>query len=92
MVEEAVKQGRLLLVADDSAAAEASQTSTGKAAVAADLFECSICHELLLDPVVSPCGHDACRLCYEHWCRASSKGSIVVCPLCRSPMPSTLGR
>lgn len=26
-------------------------------------FECSICLELLFDPVTIPCGHTLCRVC-----------------------------
>jgi len=48
-----------------------------------------VCSELLVDPVVSPCGHDLCKACYERWQRACT--GLVVCPLCRAPMPSNLG-
>eukprot|EP00198_Chlamydomonas_reinhardtii_P000762 XP_001690097.1 predicted protein [Chlamydomonas reinhardtii] len=30
-------------------------------------FQCSICYELLLDPVVGSCGHDFCQGCIEEW-------------------------
>ncbi|GAX83985.1 hypothetical protein CEUSTIGMA_g11410.t1 [Chlamydomonas eustigma] len=50
-------------------------------------FECTVCCDLLLDPVVAPCGHDMCLHCYLRWSQESSNA----CPLCRSPLPSDLG-
>jgi hypothetical protein len=49
-------------------------------------FECSICFSLLLEPVVSACGHDFCKTCLHAWV-ASLCGRAVVCPLCRATLP-----
>eukprot|EP00798_Chlamydomonas_sp_ICE-L_P014681 gene14681-20718_t len=59
--------------------------------VAADSFECSICCDILLDPVVFPCGHDSCSGCYATWVQQShSVGVTPACPLCRYPLPGSL--
>ncbi|KAL6750687.1 hypothetical protein V8C86DRAFT_2801787 [Haematococcus lacustris] len=52
-------------------------------------YDCVCCSEFLLEPVVAPCGHDMCKVCYDQWCRMSP--GLLVCPLCRAPMPRNLG-
>lgn len=54
----------------------------------AEDFECAVCYDLLLDPVVAPCGHDMCLHCYQRW--SSANGAAAVCPLCRCTLPSNL--
>ncbi|KAG2444822.1 hypothetical protein HXX76_001564 [Chlamydomonas incerta] len=53
-------------------------------------FQCSICYELLLDPVVGSCGHDFCQGCIEEW-KVSRQlvGQAVQCPICRSVLLSS---
>lgn len=55
-------------------------------------FECAICAELLLDPVVAPCGHDMCLDCLDKWtqCNKEANSSQLACPLCRLPLPPNL--
>lgn len=44
--------------------------------------QCAICHERILDPVSTPCGHNYCKLCLDRWLRRSHK-----CPLDNCPLP-----
>ncbi|PSC70297.1 bifunctional apoptosis regulator [Micractinium conductrix] len=75
------------------AAAEVHAYSNGKRpredepSLNEDDFSCSICFGLLVDPVVSSCGHDACELCLSRWVVDQGKRS---CPSCRQPVAAKL--
>ena len=54
----------------------------------ADDDECSICLQLLFDPIVTKCGHHFCARCWEHLERtATSEMSVSRCPTCRTECP-----
>ncbi|XP_048860135.1 uncharacterized protein LOC125727462 [Brienomyrus brachyistius] len=48
-----------------------------------DQFRCSVCSDLLKDPVCVPCGHSYCRQCITtYWEKPGSIGSYA-CPQCK---------
>ncbi|XP_070711553.1 E3 ubiquitin-protein ligase TRIM21-like [Pempheris klunzingeri] len=45
-----------------------------------DQFLCSICLDVLTDPVTTPCGHNFCKTCItEHW----NTNDRFLCPMCK---------
>ena len=53
-----------------------------------DLLVCSICFDVLVDPVVGPCGHDYCVNCIQTWyVEEKLNERCPKCPQCRNDLP-----
>ncbi|XP_040910429.1 E3 ubiquitin/ISG15 ligase TRIM25-like isoform X3 [Toxotes jaculatrix] len=48
-----------------------------------DQFNCSICLDVLKDPVTIPCGHSYCSVCIQNYWDQDDYLGIFVCPQCR---------
>ncbi|XP_055046343.2 tripartite motif-containing protein 16-like protein [Misgurnus anguillicaudatus] len=67
-----------------------SEMAEASISVSKDEFSCSVCLQLLNDPVTIPCGHNYCMICIsKYWNQDDQKG-VHSCPQCRksfSPRP-----
>uniref|UniRef100_A0A3Q0SK51 FinTRIM family, member 67 n=1 Tax=Amphilophus citrinellus TaxID=61819 RepID=A0A3Q0SK51_AMPCI len=48
-----------------------------------DQFNCSICLDVLKDPVTIPCGHSYCSVCIQNYWGQDDYLGVFVCPQCR---------
>uniref|UniRef100_A0A8C8D2C7 Uncharacterized protein n=1 Tax=Oncorhynchus tshawytscha TaxID=74940 RepID=A0A8C8D2C7_ONCTS len=51
--------------------------------LAEDHFRCSVCTEVLNEPVSIPCGHSFCRQCIETYWNKPAKKQVYDCPGCQ---------
>jgi len=55
-------------------------------------LDCPVCHELLYEPIVPPCGHPVCKSCLTkllHHSRDKGGGTGAKCPVCRRVLHTT---
>lgn len=48
-------------------------------------FQCTLCQDVLTDPVTTPCGHNFCRTCIQSFW---DSGDVCRCPTCNKTFPS----
>ncbi|XP_049338064.1 tripartite motif-containing protein 16-like [Astyanax mexicanus] len=56
--------------------------------LAQDEFSCSVCLDLLKDPVTIPCGHSFCMVCINKFWDQEDQKKIYSCPHCRHTFTS----
>ncbi|XP_069014979.1 E3 ubiquitin-protein ligase TRIM39-like [Embiotoca jacksoni] len=57
-----------------------SISSSGGQVLSEDQFSCSICLEVFVEPVSTPCGHSFCKACLQGYWNHSKK---FLCPMCK---------
>ncbi|KAM8880940.1 uncharacterized protein ACB058_001238 [Synchiropus picturatus] len=57
-----------------------SMNSSGSRTLSEDQFSCSICLEIFVEPVSTPCGHSFCKACLQGYWNHSKK---FLCPMCK---------
>ena len=72
---------------DDGGQAEQTTLSLDEDGTPPPDVTCSICSEILIDPVSLHCGHTFCQLCLARMWRSKGKPapSRLQCPVCRLP-------
>ncbi|XP_056090670.1 tripartite motif-containing protein 16-like [Rhinichthys klamathensis goyatoka] len=54
-----------------------------EARISQDEFQCSVCLDLLKDPVTIPCGHSYCKICITGRWNQEDEKRVYSCPQCR---------
>lgn len=58
----------------------ADMNSPGGQVLSEEQFSCSICLEIFVEPVSTPCGHSFCKACLQGYWNHSKK---FICPMCK---------
>ncbi|XP_070849324.1 E3 ubiquitin-protein ligase TRIM39-like [Chaetodon trifascialis] len=59
---------------------QSNMSSPGGRVLSEEQFSCSICLEVFVEPVSTPCGHSFCKACLQGYWNHSKK---FVCPMCK---------
>ncbi|XP_056884317.1 bloodthirsty-related gene family, member 12 isoform X1 [Takifugu flavidus] len=59
---------------------QTGMSSPGGRLLSEEQFSCSICLEVFVEPVSTPCGHSFCKACLQGYWNHSKK---FVCPMCK---------
>ncbi|XP_056091123.1 tripartite motif-containing protein 16-like [Rhinichthys klamathensis goyatoka] len=68
-----------------------SSSKMAEARISQDEFQCSVCLDLLKDPVTTSCGHSFCKICITGCWDEEDEKRVYSCPQCRqtfSPRPA----
>jgi hypothetical protein len=78
---------RRLLLHSMSSSSQDAQDHSGQEQEVDPSFTCTVCMEVLLDPVTPPCGHSLDQRCMQKLVEARGKRA---CPTCRAVLPKDL--
>lgn len=62
---------------------EEDEMAAATISIEQDQFSCSVCLEVLRDPVTIPCGHSYCLECIEDYWNGDKQKNQYSCPQCR---------
>ena len=80
---------RIDALSQDLTSASGSGAKRAREEGESDAFNCSICFEILREPVTTLCGHNFDRGCLERHL-AANVGRTATCPLCRKGVGAAL--